>query len=128
MTNFPKTYILIREGFLIPGDTAHGALPGCRAAVERKGRLMPVISMFYGIIILMYYFDNKRHNLAHVHAQDGEEEAVIAVEDGEVPEGSIPKRKLRLVQAWIEIHGEELPANWKLATQGQQVYKIDPLK
>lgn len=89
---------------------------------------MPVISMFYGIIILMYYFDNRKHNRAHIHAQYGDEEAVVSIDDGEVLEGNIPRAKLRLVQAWIEIHKEELSANWRLAIQGQNVYKIDPLK
>ena len=28
---------------------------------------MAIISMFYGIIISMYYLDNKRHNLPHIH-------------------------------------------------------------
>jgi hypothetical protein len=89
---------------------------------------VPVVSMFYGIIILMYYFDNKRHHRPHIHAQYGDEEAVVSIDDAEVLEGGIPRAKLRLVQAWIEIHREELLANWKLAIQGQQVYRIDPLK
>jgi hypothetical protein len=84
--------------------------------------------MFYGIIILMYYFDNKRHHRPHIHAQYSDEEAVVSIDDAEVLEGGIPRAKLRLVQAWIEIHREELLANWKLAIQGQQVYRIDPLK
>ena len=43
---------------------------------------MPVISMFYGVIVLMYYFDNKKHHLPHIHAQYGEEEAVISIPEG----------------------------------------------
>jgi hypothetical protein len=30
---------------------------------------MPAISMFYGIIIYMYFFDNKMHYLPHIHAK-----------------------------------------------------------
>jgi len=89
---------------------------------------MPVISMFYGIIILMYYFDNKKHKLPHIHAQYGDEEAVITIPDGRILEGSIPPSKQRLVLAWLEIHHEELLANWRLAVEGQQVFKIEPLK
>jgi uncharacterized protein DUF4160 len=89
---------------------------------------MPVISMFYGIIVLMYYFDNRKHHLPHIHAQSGDEEAVISIPDGRVMEGSLRTAKLKLVQAWIEIHQEELMANWTLAVNGQQVFKIDPLK
>jgi len=43
-------------------------------------------------------------------------------------EGSLRRAKLKLVQAWIEIHQDELMADWELAVNGQQVFKIDPLK
>jgi len=43
-------------------------------------------------------------------------------------EGSLRRAKLKLVQAWIEIHQDELLADWELAVNGQQVFKIDPLK
>lgn len=41
---------------------------------------------------------------------------------------AIPKDKLKLVIAWIEIHKDELMADWKLAVEGQQVFKIEALK
>ena len=89
---------------------------------------MPVISMFYGIIVLMFFFDNKKHHRPHIHAQYGEHEAIIAIDDGEVLEGDLPKPKMKMVQAWIEIHKDELIADWKLAVEGQQPFKIEPLK
>jgi shikimate kinase len=89
---------------------------------------MPVISMFYGIIVLMYYFDNRKHQLPHIHVQYSGEEAVVSIPDGEVIEGSIRVNKLKLVQAWVEIHQEDLMADWQLAVNGQQVFRIDPLK
>jgi hypothetical protein len=89
---------------------------------------MPVISMFYGIIVLMYYFDNKKHGQPHIHVQYSDEEAVISIPDGTVLEGTLRSAKLKLVQAWIEIHHEELMADWRLAVNGQSVFKIDPLK
>ena len=89
---------------------------------------MPVISMFYGVIVLMYYFDNQKHHLPHIHAQYGEEEAVISIPEGSVIEGSLRTAKLKLVLAWIEIHQEELMADWQLAVTGQAVFKIEPLK
>ena len=84
--------------------------------------------MFYGIIVLMYYFDDKKHHRPHIHAQYQDDEVVIAIPDGEVLAGKLPRSKLKLVQAWVEIHQDELMANWKLAAQGEQVFKIDPLK
>lgn len=89
---------------------------------------MPVISAFYGVIILMFFFDNRKHNRPHIHAQSGEFEAVISIDDGEVLEGELPKSRMRLVQAWIEIHKDELITDWQLAVNGQQPAKIEPLK
>jgi len=53
---------------------------------------------------------------------------VIAIEDGYVLAGSLPASKMKLVQAWIEIHREDLLVDWKLAISGEPVFKIDPLK
>ena len=89
---------------------------------------MPVISMFYGVIVLMYYFDNRKHHQPHIHVQCSDEEAVISIPEGSLMEGSLRRAKLKLVQAWIEIHQDELMADWELAVNGQQVFKIDPLK
>lgn len=89
---------------------------------------MPVISMFYGIIISMYFLDTKQHKFPHIHVSYQDSEAVIRIPDGEFIAGEIPKNKLKLVEAWVEIHKDELMANWKLASNGENVFKIDPLK
>lgn len=88
---------------------------------------MPIISMFYGIIIRMYLIDTQHHNLPHFHAKYAEFEASIRIEDGEVLAGEMPRKQLRLVQAWIEIHRDELQADWELAVAGENPYKITPL-
>ena len=88
---------------------------------------MPVISMFYGVIIRMYLLDTQNHNLPHLHARYAEFEASISIEDGEVLAGKIPRKQLRLVQAWIELHRDELAADWALASSGELPYKIEPL-
>lgn len=89
---------------------------------------MPTISMFYGILILMYFYDNKKHNCPHIHAEYGEHEATIAIEDGSILGGSLPSAKMKLVQAWIEIHREDLLADWTLAVSGEPIFKIEPLR
>jgi hypothetical protein len=89
---------------------------------------MPAISMFYGIIVYMYFLDNRQHNLPHVHAKYQEDEAVIAIADGAVLDGALPANKLKLLWAWIEIHREELFADWELASSGQQPHRIEPLR
>jgi len=89
---------------------------------------MPTISMFYGILVLMYFYDDKKHHCPHIHAEYGEYEASIAIEDGTILSGSLPSSKLKLVQAWIEIHREDLMVDWKLAVAGESVFKIEPLR
>ncbi len=88
---------------------------------------MPTISMFYGIIIRMYLLDNKHHNLPHIHAKYAEFEASIDIENGEILIGELPRKQLRLVQAWIELHRDELYADWELAVSEETPYKIAPL-
>ncbi len=89
---------------------------------------MPTISMFFGIIVYMYFFDNQKHHLPHIHAEYGETEGIFTIPDAEMIEGDLPARQKRLVTAWIEIHREELLADWQLAVSGQKVFGIDPLK
>lgn len=88
---------------------------------------MPVISMFYGIIIRMYFLDNQHHGVPHIHARYSGSEVSIRIDDGEVLAGELPRKQLRLVQAWIELHRDELMADWELVVAGENPYKIDPL-
>ncbi|MDO8812345.1 MAG: DUF4160 domain-containing protein [Gallionella sp.] len=88
---------------------------------------MPIISMFYGIIIRMFLIDDKQHNLPHIHAKYAEFEASVSIGEGEILAGELPRKQLRLVQAWIELHRDELLADWDLAVGGENPYKIDPL-
>ncbi|MCX7069353.1 MAG: DUF4160 domain-containing protein [Methylococcales bacterium] len=89
---------------------------------------MPTISMFYGIIVYMYFMDNKQHNKPHIHVKYQDDEVIVAIPEGDILEGSIPKAKMKLLQAWIEIHKDELMADWQLAVSGELPYKIEPLR
>lgn len=86
---------------------------------------MPTISMFYGIIIRMY--NSNEHNPPHFHAAYQGYEGSFSM-DGEQISGDIPKRQIKLISAWAEIHKDELMANWELAMSGQSPYKIEPLR
>ena len=88
---------------------------------------MPVLPMFYGIIIRLYLLDNVHHHLPHIHARYAEFEASVGIAEGDVLAGELPRKQLRLVQAWIELHRDELMADWELAANGELPYKIDPL-
>jgi hypothetical protein len=89
---------------------------------------MPVISMFYGLIVSMYYLDTKQHNHPHIHVKYGELEGIYQIPEGYLLEGLLPLNKEKLIQAWIEIHKEDLMADWQLAVNGNAIFKIDPLK
>jgi hypothetical protein len=87
---------------------------------------MPTISMFYGIIIRMYFAPGE-HNPPHFHAYYNEFKASFEIETLDIIDGSLPRKQQRLVQAWAELHVDELKADWELAMNGESIYKIDPL-
>ena len=88
---------------------------------------MFVPSMFFGIVICMYAFDNQKHHRPHFHAEFAEFSVVVAIDDGEVLDGDFPGAKMKLVQAWLEIHREDLMVDWNLAVQGMPPQRIKPL-
>ena len=83
--------------------------------------------MFYGIIVIMYFFDTDKHLLTHIHVKYGEFTCVISIVESEVLQGEIPRNKLKLVWAWIELHRDELMANRELAINGKELFDIKPL-
>ena len=85
---------------------------------------MPSISMFYGIIISMFY---NEHNPPHIHARYQGQKAVFDL-DGNLIEGDFPKKQTKLVSAWIVIHKDSISANWELAQQRLPLHQIDPLR
>lgn len=89
---------------------------------------MPTISMFYGILILMFFRDNRQHHLPHIHVRYQAFEAAVAIGDGGILDGSLPPKQLKMVQAWIEIHKEELLVDWDLAVNGEEPFRIAPLQ
>lgn len=85
---------------------------------------MPILSMFYGVIISMFYKD---HNPPHIHIQYAEYKAIVDF-NGDILEGELPVKQRKLIEAWIVLHQDELYANWQLAKDKQGLFKIDPLK
>jgi len=88
---------------------------------------MPTISMFFGIIVRMYC-GRAEHNPPHIHVYYQDFRAIFDIETGEVVDGKLPPQKVRLVAAWIELHREELIANWELASRGELPFRIEPLR
>ena len=79
--------------------------------------------------LCLYYLCSTggKHHKPHIHAEYSGDEVAMAL-DGEVLEGSLPRNKMKLLEAWVELRREELEANWKLLSEGQQFFRIEPLK
>ena len=88
---------------------------------------MPVVSQFYGIIITMYFNENTRHKLPHLHAEYAEHDAVFNL-NGELLDGNLPIKQTKLIEAWISIHKEELDSLWHAMQVHNKFFKIDPLR
>ncbi len=88
---------------------------------------MPTISMFYGVIIRMYYAPGE-HQPPHFHAYYAEFKATVDIHTCEIIDSNFPKKQEKLILAWSELHKEELLANWQLLMNGEQPFKIDPIR
>lgn len=87
---------------------------------------MPIVSQFYGIIVMMFSEKGERHHSPHIHVDYAEYSCVFDFE-GNIIRGKIPRKQEKLVQAWMEIHKEELEQLWELAKQQKEIFKIKPL-
>ena len=85
---------------------------------------MPVISRFLGIIIAMYWND---HAPPHFHARYGEYEITVEIQTG-IVSGTFPKRALKHVIEWYELHKNELMDDWELCRQSNNPKPIAPLE
>ena len=88
---------------------------------------MPELSRFDGISVYMYSEPNSPHKLPHIHAVYQGQEVVVAF-DGNVLEGDLPSRKLRMLLVWIDLRQKELNENWKLLSEGKRFFKVEPLR
>ena len=88
---------------------------------------MPTISMFFGIIIRMY-FSPGEHPPPHFHAYYNEYKAKVDIRTGEIIEDNLPGRQTKLLVARSELHQEELMADWQLVMSGEEPFKIQPLQ
>ena len=85
---------------------------------------MPTISRFLGIVIAMYWDD---HAPPHFHAKYGEYEVTVNINTG-VVEGKFPKRALKHVLEWYDLHKDELIKNWQCCQSGESPKPIKPLE
>jgi len=85
---------------------------------------MPIISVFFGIVIRMFY---KEHEPAHFHGEYQGQQGKFDL-DGEMVVGNIQSgTALRLIREWALLHRRELEANWESMKAGRPLERIPPL-
>ena len=84
---------------------------------------MPEISRFYGIVVYMFFND---HPPPHFHVKYGDFECTVNIDDG-IMNGKMPRRAIRLIYEWLDLHKEELLDNWQLMEKRKPLKKIEPL-
>ena len=86
---------------------------------------MPVISIFFGIVIRMFY---QEHGIPHFHAEYQGQQATFTF-DGKLLAGAPRSRTaIRLIEEWALAHRAELEANWRRVTTGEPLERIEPLE
>jgi hypothetical protein len=87
---------------------------------------MPELSRFFGIIIRMYMEVGDRITcLIFMHIT--KKMSQYSVWSRSIIAGSLPRRQRRLVEAWAELHQDELLADWQRLQDGETPLPIDPL-
>ena len=88
---------------------------------------MVELCRFYGIVISVYP-PPREHGPAHFHVRYGEDKASVAISDGSVMRGSLPRRAAALVADWYALHSAELQVAWNQLQVGVSPTKIAPLE
>ncbi|WP_428830449.1 DUF4160 domain-containing protein [Clostridium tetani] len=64
----------------------------------------------------------------HEHySRNTKRRGIVELVNCKIIKGYFPKRQLKLILAWCEIHKDELMQNWELARTHQPLYRIAPL-
>lgn len=86
---------------------------------------MPIISVFFGIVIRMFY---KEHEPPHFHAEHQGQDAKFDF-GGQLIVGEMRSATARrLIEEWATAHGPELEANWAKMKAGEPLDRIPPLE
>jgi len=89
---------------------------------------MPELARFFGIVIRMFAEAGAPHHDPHFHAYYQDHTAVFTIEPVEQVAGHLPRKQRRLVEAWAELHQEELMEDWQRLEAGRRPLPIEPLR
>src|SRR5438445_11958885 len=85
---------------------------------------MPELSRFFGVIIRMYMEVGAPHHLPHFHAYCQDDVGIFSLDPVDLIAGELPRRERRLVEAWAELHQEELLADWARLKRGKRLCQL----
>tara|TARA_B100001971_G_scaffold129103_1_gene119063 strand:- start:112059 stop:112355 length:297 start_codon:yes stop_codon:yes gene_type:complete len=91
------------------------------AITPQKEFELPTISIFFGIIIKIYY---REHNPPHIHAFYQGFEAVFSIKKAQKVTGKFPIKADKIVSEWISKHQVGLMENWNLMQEGKELFRI----
>ncbi len=82
---------------------------------------MPVISIFFGIIIKIHYRD---HNPPHFHAEYQGYHGFFAISSGKLIAGDFPIKLQKILKEWTIQNKKDLLKNWELAQSRYPLFRI----
>ncbi|ANE76789.1 DUF4160 domain-containing protein [Dickeya solani] len=85
---------------------------------------MPEVDRLAGLIFHLYFYDDERHYLPHVHVCYGNHELIISIRTGTEIEGYLPNNKRKMALAHIRAHREQLLSMWERAVVGRNPGKL----
>lgn len=86
---------------------------------------MPAISMFFGIVIRMFF--REEHGPPHLHAEYQGQKGLFDF-DGNLLKGNMRSvTAKKLIKKWVALHRDELEENWANARKGEPLFRIAPL-
>lgn len=76
----------------------------------------------------MYAEAETPHQKPHFHAYYQDHVGIYSLDSLELIGGGLPKRQQRFVEAWAELHQQELLADWQRLQEGKRPLPIKPLE
>ena len=89
---------------------------------------MSELARFHDIVIAVFFRDVGKHKRPHVHARYAEHAASVAINNGAVLDGKLPRPAMQLVRAWLKRNQVQVWEAWRLASTGKAVGKIGKRK
>lgn len=86
---------------------------------------MPIIAIFFGIVIRMYY---KEHEPRHFHAEYQAREGKFDFDGNQIAGAITSTNALTLIRQWAQLNRAALDLNWSKIKAGQPLDRIPPLE